>query len=303
MTPLPAPPVTSRTVVNSSYPVFGNNAVLTPQQVPQFSTYGRAQPSIIDLPPQDHAPIPTLGYPSSADMKHPSFPESVVGNVFNSVRSVDLSLNLSQPPTLVYSNTTTSLSLNETAPPQAAPTFSEPRSNFNYPPRAPFSAPSTYSDPSISPPTHYLGESSYTSSSGYVISPPQTTSTYHQNFDYSPPQHSSHAPSSYYTDTSSSTYQQNFPPAAASIYDHHSIIVNDEYSLMKGNSPSNSRSPSHSNSTTDRFPTNNNTMFAMDATFYETIPAGRSNSFTTGSNNNSITGENEEDLVHHLTSL
>ncbi len=115
MTPLPAPPVTSRTVVNSSYPVFGNNAVLTPQQVPQFSTYGRAQPSIIDLPPQDHAPIPTLGYPSSADMKHPSFPESVVGNVFNSVRSVDLSLNLSQPPTLVYSNTTTSLSLNETS--------------------------------------------------------------------------------------------------------------------------------------------------------------------------------------------
>lgn len=116
MTPLPALAETSRTVVNSSYPVLGNNAVSTPQQVPQFATYGRAQSSIIDLPHQDHAPIPTLGYPSSADMrqKTSSFPESIVGNVFNSVRSVDLSLNLSQPPSLVYSNTTTSLSLNET---------------------------------------------------------------------------------------------------------------------------------------------------------------------------------------------
>ncbi len=190
------------------------------------------------------------------------------------------------------------------APPQAAPTFSEPRSSFNHPPRAPFSAPSTYSDPTISPPPNYLRESSYTSSSGYVISPPQTTSTYHQNFDYSPPQHASHVSSSYYTDTASSTYQQNLPPATVSIYDHHSIIVNDEYPLMKS-SPSNSRSPSHSNSTTDRFHPGNNTnnMFAVDSAFYESIPAGRSNSFTTGSTNNSITGENEEDLVHQLTSL
>ncbi len=115
MTPLPALAVTSRTV-NSSYPVLGSNTVLIPQQVPQFATYGRAQSSIIDLPPQDHAPIPTLGYPSSADMrqKSSSFPESIEGNVFNSLRSVDLSLNLSQLPSLVYSNTTTSLSLNET---------------------------------------------------------------------------------------------------------------------------------------------------------------------------------------------